>query len=264
MTIPPPDKQVGDPGHTEDHNLIAQVLIDHDARLQGAETILEDAITTVSPSDVNLDNSENPRHTYINLPSGDRSGQPDVFGVYRGGSRVTALDGNGYLRSRAVSASDVVRRTQAHANQSADLDQWLDSSGNIIARVDAQGKFHDGGNVSPTSPMSITLAGGLQWDSTAGSRPQYWQLGEYVELRGSIRTETGAAFDFSGSQVLLGSLPVDLGAPSGHRSIQPTQQTVNGFFCQVIVSPNGTVWAQGDPSHRPLWISLDGIRFRKV
>src|SRR5690606_12373039 len=116
----------------------------------------------------------------------------------------------------------------------------------------------------PTSPMSITLAGGLQWDSTAGSRPQYWQLGEYVELRGSIRTETGAAFDFSGSQVLLGSLPVDLGAPSGHRSIQPTQQTVNGFFCQVIVSPNGTVWAQRDPSHRPLWISLDGIRFRKV
>lgn len=261
--IPPSDKEVGDPGHTDDHNAITTVLVDHDERLGVVEGVADNAVLVDEPNDVALDNTTNSYHNHVSLPSGDRSGQPDVFGVFRSGERVSAFNGNGYMRVRSNASSDVPFVTQAHSTQSGDLHQWTDFNGAIIARVDSQGNLH-GGNVTPTSMIDITLTGDYQWDSTAGNRPRYWQLGNTVELRGALRRQDSNPIEFTGSPILIGSLPPSLGAPGGFRSIQATQQTSSGFFCQIIVSPDGTIRMTGDGAHEPLWVSLDGIRFSRA
>ncbi len=263
MPIPPSDKEVGDPGHTDDHNAITTVLVDHESRLLTTEEVVSNAMLVDEPNDVELNNTTNSYHNHIEIPSGDRSGQPDIFGVYRSGLRTSAMNGNGYWRTRSNADSDIHNIAQAHPSQTADLHQWISSTGSIMARVDAQGRFH-GGNVSPTTPANISLSGTYQWDSTAGNRPQYWQVGNWVEIRGAFRRTDSSPIVFSGSPLLIGSLPPELGAPGGFRSIQATQQTSSGFFCQVIISPDGTIRISGDGAHSPLWVSLDGIRFTTV
>lgn len=258
--IPPSDKEVGDPGHTDDHNAITEALVDHQSRIALVEGATENALVSDEPNDVTLNNSTNAYHQRIELPTGDRSGQPDVLSVTRSGDMVSSLNGNGYPRIRSHAPTDIPHITTAHASQSADLHQWRSASNSVIARVDAQGNFH-GGNVSPGPWTTLTLSGLYQWDSTAGNRPQYRRVGDYVELRGALRRVDSAPIVFSGTSLLVGSLPPTMGAPGGFRSIQATQQTSQSFICQAVVSPDGSVSISGEGSHSPLWISLDRIRF---
>lgn len=261
--IPPSDKEVGDPGHTDDHNAITTVLVDHEERLAVVELATDSTLVNDEPNVVQLNNTTNSYHTHVELPAGDRSGQPDAFGFRRSGELVSGFNGNGYPRTRSHAPQDIPHVTQAHASQAADLYQWRSDAGSVMARVDAQGNIY-GGNVTPTDFSNITLSGNYQWDSTAGNRPQYRQVGDWVELRGALRRTDSSAIVFSGSPLLIGSLPPTVGAPGGFRSIQPTQQTGSGFFCQLIISPDGSIRISGDGAHSPLWVSLDNVRFSRT
>lgn len=261
--IPPSDKEVGDPGHTDDHNAITTALVDHQSRLLSVEGATENALVSDEPNDINLNNTTNTYHQKIELPAGDRSGQPNAFSFTRSGEMVSGFNGNGYPRLRSNAAGDIPYVTTAHPTQSADLHQWRSASGTVMARVDSQGGLH-GGNVTPTPYANVVLSGLYQWDSTAGNRPQYRQQGDWVEVRGAFRRTDSAPIVFSGTSILIGSLPPSVAPPGGFRAIQPTQQTNASFLCQVIISPDGSIRISGDGAHSPLWVSLDRIWFSRT
>lgn len=258
--IPPSDKEVGDAGHTDDHNAITTVMVDHQERLAIVEAGATSVVFNDEPNDISVNNTTNAYHTQIEIPSGDRSGQPDVWSIVRSAERIFGFNGNGYPRSRSNSATDIHYVAQAHPTQTADLAQWVSATGTVLARVDAQGRFQ-GGNVTPGAWTNIILSGTYQWDSTAGNRPQWRQVGDKIEVRGALRRQDSDPIVFTGSPLLIGSMPPSSGAPGGARAIQPTQQTSNGIYCQAIISPDGTIRITGDGSHSPLWVSLDGISF---
>lgn len=259
MTIPS-HHSVGDPGHTDDHNSMVDVLTAHENRVAAIEAAQPTYMVKTGNNTVTVSNPSGVADQVI-VPSGPRETNALVRTVTVAGKQVWWLDAYGMQRLEAASADATPLVVAGYDNsQSGDLQQWRKHiGGDLLARIDRDGNVH-APNVTPSPWTNLTLASGIAWNSSLGARPAYRKVGDTVELRGNIRRSNNADFTVSPQEV--GTLPTDFRPPHFSFSIQPA--TFRGGFSWVRmgVHPDGKIefyfWFS---SFNPDWVSLDGLRF---
>lgn len=267
-SIPESDKEIGDHGHTDDHNLITLALVNHSGRLELVESSVDEMLTSTESYDVNLDNTD---HTYlfrIYLPEGDRSEQPDVLSIVRDGTAVLRADGDGrfHLRSGSSAAWSVPITIRANTSQSGNLTEWRNGAGVVITRVDSAGHI-SAPNLDVHGPHVVSLSSGMSWvnNPSPALRPRYYTQGMFTELRGSVTPSTGS-FDFSSGSIQLGSISQEVAPPYGHMAVVAASGDLTGirWVNLQITTPSlgaSTILVHAPGDYTPNIIYLDNVRF---
>lgn len=266
--IPSSDKEIGEAGHTDDHNLITLALVNIDGRLVAVETDTQNMITTDEGVTISIDNTTHQHFAYLELPAGDRSGQPDIFGVLKDGVGVLRFDGDGrlILRSTSSSALSIPLTIRANNSQLANLLEFRNGADILISYIDSSGNI-SAPNINVNEPINITLSSGISWvnNPSEALRPKYFTHGEYTELYGAVTRSVGS-FDFGSGQIQLGSIPAEVAPPYGHTVMAAAGGDsfgMNWVRVQVQTPSLGAsnIVASAPADFEPSTIYLDNIRF---
>lgn len=266
MPTIPSHHDVGDEGHTTDHNSMADVLTDHATSIGTLQTAQPTYYVKSGGNTINLANPAGTADAVV-IPSGTRDTAAYVRTVTYGGKRTFGLDTYGQLRCDAAQPNLVpVEVAGFDASQSADLQRWRTyGAGGIVARVANDGTIY-APNITPGVWTNITLAAGIAWYSPGGAVPQYRLVGDCVELRGAVHHSNSS--DFTGSGSPVGTLPPQACPPNLIYSVQAselgsgmasvrTQIATTGLIQFSLITPSGTPYT-------PAWMSLDGIRYSRT
>lgn len=266
--IPESDKEIGDAGHTDDHNLITLALVNHEGRLSLAESEVAEMLTSTESYDVHLNNTD---HTYlfrVVLPEGDRSGQPDILSIVRNGTAVLNADGDGrlHLRSGSSSSVSIPLVVRANMSQSANLTEWRNGAGVVITRVDNAGHIY-APNLNVNGPHNVALSSGMSWvnNPSPALRPRYYTQGMFTDLRGAVTPSTGS-FGFGSGSIQLGSIPQEVAPPYGHMAVVAASGDMSGtrWVNLQVTTPSlgaSAIIAHAPGDYSPNIIYLDNVRF---
>lgn len=259
MTIPS-QHIVGDPGHTDDHNAIADVLTSQESRVAALEGLQPGYMVKTGGNAITLTNPSGFADQVI-IPSGSRDDAAYVRTVSYGGVRTFGLDTYGQLRAGA--AQDGTCPAEFHGRsetQTADLGRWRKggASGAIVARVDSDGNVF-APNLTPTAWTNLSLASGVAWYDVVGARPQYRRVGDEVQLRGHVKRSNNA--DFATSPQEVGTLPGGFTPPHWAYSVQPSQFSSSTGYVRMEVRDTGAIYFYFSGGYTPGWVGLDGFRF---
>jgi hypothetical protein len=184
VTIPS-THSVGDNGHTTDHNSIVAVL----NSFGGSLTTLQAAVAAVmEDTDNNISITDQVSYVLkMTVPSGSRGSAPPLIGAFVGSQLVAGMNAYGELFAGPNTAARVGFTVQGVASQSGNLQNWLNSSGAVLAFVSAAGALTVPALTSTTgniaSGQAITAAGSI----TAGT---FLKAATYLELTESSQPAT--------------------------------------------------------------------------
>lgn len=263
MATIPSHHSVGDPGHTEDHNAIVDVLNDHELRITGVQNAAGSYLVKSGGNTINVANPSGTSDSVV-IPTGTRDPNAYVSTVTYGGIRTFGLDTYGQLRvGSAMDSTTPAEFYGQSATQTSDLTRWRKAGvfGAVVARVDANGNVF-APNITPGTWTNITLTTGLVWASGLGSRPQYRIVGDCVELRGAMQKSTG---DFTASPQDLGVVPAAAAPPYQTYGFGAAQFSAGVDHVRVEVQTGGLIRCYFTSSaYTPTWISLDNIRYSRT
>ena len=136
----PASHQIGDPGHTPDHNSMVQVLTDYDGDIGVLQGQIANMFSLAGGNVCTIAGTTTSLAT-VNLPSGNRDTAADTFDVYCAGVKVFSLNGYGELRIIPALATHIGQVIRAQVGQTADLFQITDQAGNILVRISSTGQI---------------------------------------------------------------------------------------------------------------------------
>lgn len=264
MATIPTHHEVGDEGHTSDHNLISDALTEHEQRITTAQTDLDAleaaALVKTGANVISVANPSGVAETVV-IPAGTREVGIWLKSVTYGGVRTFGLDTYGQARLGAATPSEVPLSVWGYNNsQTGDLVRFRKyEAGPLLARVDANGNVY-APNITPTPWTNLTLNAGLVWNSALGTRPQYRMIGDMVQLRGNLQKSNGA--DFTSSPQDIATLPVGFRPPALFYSVQASAFRQSFGYSRTEILTTGLIrtyfWAS---TYNPDWHTLDGITF---
>jgi len=267
MPTIPSHHDVGDSGHTTDHNAITDVLTDHEARLAGVQTAQPNYMVKTGGNVINLTNPNGVSESVV-IPAGTRDNAAFVKTVFFSGKRTFGLDTYGQLRVDAAFPSTVAAEVSGYdASQTADLQRWKQhSAGAVLARVSSNGTIF-APNITPGPWTNLTLASGVAWYTSSNqARPQYRVIDDRVELRGAIKKSDGS--DFSGSPQQVGTLPAPAAPPYLLSTIVASELGAGTCLVRLTISTSGLITFDRitavSGGYTPAWVSLDGVFFSKT
>lgn len=262
MTIPS-HHSVGDTGHTDDHNAMADVLTAHENRVSAIESAQPTYMVKTGNNVVTLSNPSGVADQVI-VPSGARDNTAMIRTITVSGKRVWWLDAYGMQRLEASSVDATPLVVSGYDdNQAGDLQRWQKhATGALLARVDKDGNVI-APNITPSAWTNITLASGLAWEDQLGSRPQYRKVGDMVELRGAVKKSNGGNFTVSPQSVA--TLPVGFRPPAMVYSVQSSAFQGGYGYNRMEILQNGLIrfFFQSN-AYTPDWVSLDGFNFSLI
>lgn len=257
MTIPI-HHGVGDAGHTVDHNAISDVLTAHGASLATLTTAVT-GVFYLAGNNVTTITDGTSYGWRVNLPVGARDTAPSQLAFFIGGKQVGAFNSYGELTATPALPSRPALVVNAYdVTQTADLQQWKNSAGTVIAAVRPDGSVF-GKNVTASTWTNLTLSSGITRHS-AGHRPQYRVRDDRVEFRGMLAKTSG---NFTASPVTLGTMPAGLVPGALQDVICASSFNSNYAWVRVEVTTSGSIVAYiaiGVP-YTPSWISLDNFTY---
>lgn len=258
----PSHHNVGDTGHTTDHNQIVDVLTDHEQRVAAIQAAQPTYMVKTGNNIITVSNPTGMSRQVI-VPSGTRDNAVAVETVSVGGKVVFALDTYGMLRVDAVSTAAVPLAVSGYDNShTGDLQHWKKyGTGAILSRVAADGTIY-APNITPGAWTNLTLAGGLAWASGLGSQPQYRVTADKVELRGSVRKANST--DFTVSPQNVGTLPPAASPPYPHVVITAANMVDDEAYVRLTVETSGLIRFYFRGGFTPNWISLDNTVFSRL
>lgn len=266
MPTIPTHHAVGDTGHTTDHNLVSDVLNDHETRVTNLQGVQANYLVKTGGNIVTLTNPSGVAER-VEIPAGTRDTTVWVKQVTYGGNRTFALDTYGQARLGAATTSEVPLTCWGYdSTHTGDLQRWRQyQAGPIVARVDALGNVF-APNLTPGTWTNLTLASGIAWKGDTSSRPQYRITGDRIELRGAIKKSDGT--DFSTSPTTIATLPTlatppylmyfivacELGSGMASVRLEITSAGVMKFYLITASSTPQT----------PAWVCIDGVAYSKT
>jgi hypothetical protein len=268
MTEPiPAVHQVGDPGHTTDHNAIVQVLSDYLAditNLQGSVTALQagaaTAFSTAGGNACPIPGAATDFAT-VTVTAVNRDASPDLLDFFYGTQKVFTLNSYGEVRIYPSQVAHIPFIIQALTGQTADLLDILASDGvTKLVQVTAAGNVVTTGNVrvgadgtgvvNATDPVNggvaeqwhnfiLNSGWGTTTNNGVNDTPQYKLLPDgAVALRGSIVTPpSGAAMNVNFATIPAPYRP----AAGGRIPYAPILTTIGGTAGQIYIVPSGGV-----------------------
>lgn len=262
MATIPTHHVVGDPGHTDDHNAVTDVLNDHQTRVAALEGVQASYMVKTGANTITLTNPAGIAET-ITIPSGTRDTSVWVKSVSYGGTRTFALDTYGQPRFGAAMTTEVPLTVWGYsASQTGDLQRWRQYQGGpVLTRVGPDGTVY-APNITPGVWTNITLSSGLVWSSGLGSRPQYRIVGDCVELRGAVQKTTG---DFTTSPQDLGVIPTGAAPPYQTYGLGGSQFSAGQDHVRIEVQTGGLIrFYFASSTYTPTWVSLDNFRYSRT
>ncbi len=264
MSIPP-HHDLGDTGHTTDHNSIIDTLNDHESDLANLGLEIGNlGATYVSKAGQNTVTVASPAgyDTLTVIPPGARNSDAYVRRTTYGGRETFALDSYGQVRIGSAIDTTAPLEVYGPSGQTGSLTVWRKGgvTGTAVASMDANGNLI-AANVTPTAWANISLAGGL---STAnGTLCQYRAIGDMVYLRGQVRKTDNSTFHTS--PTTMGTLPSGFRPPYIVYTSQGSHQSGNYLSVRMEISNSGGMvinFPHG--SYQPSWASFDGISFSRT
>lgn len=260
MATIPSHHNVGDAGHTDDHNATYDVLNDHQSRLAAVESAQPTFMVKTGNNIVTLANPSGVADQ-VTVPAGPRDSTALIRSITVSGKRVWWLDAYGMQRLEAASVNATPLVVSGYDDaQAGDLQRWQKhGTGALLARVDKDGNVF-APNLTPGNWVNIPLATGIVHNPTLGARPQYRITGDRVELRGNIKKSNDT--DFTVSPQNIGTLPVDVRPPNYVYSVQgATFRAGYGYVRMEIIAEGLIRFYFQSSSYTPDWVSLDGFNF---
>ena len=260
----PEQHELGDLGHTEDHNAITEVLAEHAGSLASLLSQLAGTMKLAGNNNMTVTNPTGYALRIV-VPTGTRDVTANVITVTFNGKQSFGLDNLGHIR--AASAQDDTTPVEvwgSSATQFGDLTRWrkAGAAGAVVAYVDANGNVY-APNLTPTTWTNLPLASGIAAATDVGTAPQYRRVGDTVELRGALRRSSGGNFNWS--PVDLATLPTGFTPPSQAYFAQACAHSDGEAYVQMNVQTNGSVrFATRSGNQQPNWVSLDGMRFSRT
>lgn len=259
MTIPS-HHNVGDEGHTDDHNAIADVLTGHEDRVAALETARPSFMVKTGNNIITLTNPSGTADQVI-VPTGPRDNAALIRTVTVANKRVWWLDAYGQQRLEAASVDATPLVVSGYDNnQAGDLQIWQKhGTGAVLSWVDRNGSIY-APNLTPSDWTNLTLAPGIAWNPQLGTRPQYRTVGDKVELRGNVQKSNGS--DFTVSPTDIGTVPPALIPPAYVYSVQGASFRAGYGYVRMEIVTSGLIRALFQAStYAPAWISLDNISY---
>lgn len=174
--LPSPDHVVGDTGHTNDHNEIAQALVDITSDILALQVATPNVFSTTGGNVCNIPGTAT-SFALVNLLSGNRDTAADTFDVFYGAAKVFSLNGYGEIRLAPGAANHVAAIIQGLPSQTGDLLQLQNSSGTVLFRIGADGssshgpQYFESGGVIETWHSLPALQG--SWSTYPGTVGKY-------------------------------------------------------------------------------------------
>jgi hypothetical protein len=260
MATIPSHHDVGDEGHTTDHNLISDALTEHQQRLGNVEGVQSAYMVKAGGNVINLTNPSGAAESVV-IPAGSRDSAVYVKQVTYGGKRTFALDTYGQARLGSATPSEVALTVWGYdATQSGDLQRWRTYEGGpIVSRIGPDGTVY-APNLTPSVWTTLPLTSGLVWNTSLGARPSYRIIGDQVQVRGNVKKSNGS--DFTVTPQDIGTLPVGFRPPNLVYTVTGSTFRDDYGYTRMEVLTSGVIrgifWSS---TYNPEWMSLDGITF---
>jgi hypothetical protein len=249
---------VGDTGHAADHNAIVDTLTTHDQSITTLQGVTVGLFYISGNNTSNLTGTTN-WWAKVVVPSGNRDSAADIFSLFQNTKKTTWFNGYGEARFSAADPTHVPVIVSPYDNtQSGDLQQWKDSTGTTLAKVDKSGNI-TGANTEWGPWTNITLQSGIVWYQHSTHTPQYRVKGDVVQLRGVCGKSNGT--DFTSSPVTLGTLPAGARPTGLVYNAVARQVSSNTMVARLEVASTGSITVYTDTSNSAAWISLDNTQF---
>lgn len=265
MPTIPSHHAVGDAGHTSDHNAMADVLTDHESRVDALEAVQPTYMVKTGGNVVNLTNPSGVAESVV-VPAGTRDTTVYVKQVTYGGKRTFGLDTYGQARLGAATVTDVPVIVSGYsASHTGDLQRWRQyDTGSTLARVASDGRIY-APNITPSAWTNITLTSGIASNSPATGAPPQWRIiDDEVQLRGTVKKSNNT--DFTVSPQDLGTLPAQALPPYIVYALAPANFVNDEAYGRLEITTSGIIrvlWRAGS-GFSPAWFSLDGISFSRT
>lgn len=261
MPTIPSHHVVGDAGHTSDHNAMADVLTDHESRVDALEAVQPTYMVKTGGNVINLTNPSGVFESVV-IPAGTRDTTVYVEQVTYGGKRTYGLDTYGQARLGAATVTEVPLIVSGYsASHTGDLQRWRQyDTGATLARIGPDGTVY-APNVTPTTWTNISLASGLVAFGSGTAPPQYRLIGDRVFLRGVFKKSNGTDFTASAD---VGTLPPSASPPYLSYALGPSNFVNDEDHVRMEISSAGVIHFILRSGHTPAWISIENINFSRT
>jgi hypothetical protein len=135
----PAQHNIGDTGHTGDHNSITDFLASHQASIVTLMSFIE---TAMAETDNNITISDQVSWVLkVNVPSGTRGTAPPIIACFSGTTLVGGINAYGELFAGPALPTRPAFVVKGLVGQTANLQDWSNSAGTLLSSVNADGSI---------------------------------------------------------------------------------------------------------------------------